>query len=765
MRKLLFLLSIFAIVLSCSSDETSTPVTPPPAPIVKYTITLSAGEGGTVSTTGGEYEAGQTVSVTATPQGEYVFTSWSDGNTNATRTITVSSNSTLTANFEKRKYPLTLNIEGEGEVLEEIIDAGRTTDYDSGTTVKLTAVPAEGWEFVGWTGGIESTELEVQLLVSEAKEINAEFKKIELASLVLNEKSKMFTKGIADTLLIPINIPGGFKGIKINSQDGIISITSKPLEGALEGEIVLNYTNQKVNNVDWDRTIAGYDNISFEIEDLIGNVAIVDYKLRTQPGPKNYNYSKSSANYSIGQSDYRAKVNLNLIQHLNRRGELLFQPLRVLGCEDEVYSGISDIAEVYEDPSAIPPQSDENLYFGTKWNKNLNTSGYNHPTYIDLNMDGYEDLILSNGSLEGDCFSCTEMPIELYFYEDGKFLYKEIQFTGFTSIPKFYLPIYSISDLDNDGDPDIIIGSQVDGQDIIGNTLLLENKINENGTINITNLSSFTNKDHPVTAIVDINLDGLNDIFLPTGDFLINKGNFQFEYVLNKNDFFINSNPNFDSEYEARRYTGTLTHPSFIDVDGDGILDYIVSDFENRNKGLLERGVTQNDINLLGPPTKVYWGSIKNTGRFLRFGNSTNHLHYSYDNFTELKSNFTEYIGVSNIIVKDINYDGKKEIVLQRGNEKGYYIQVLSLNGRNFTDISTSIIDNNIKNNPLGFDSTNWCMTSENFYEKLRIEDINDDGFYEIFVEINIYPRVGLKEHFWKFTGSSYKKTTPNDFN
>ena len=31
MRKLLFLLSIFTIVLSCSSDETSTPVTPPPA--------------------------------------------------------------------------------------------------------------------------------------------------------------------------------------------------------------------------------------------------------------------------------------------------------------------------------------------------------------------------------------------------------------------------------------------------------------------------------------------------------------------------------------------------------------------------------------------------------------------------------------------------------------------------------------------------------------------------------------------------------------
>jgi len=66
MRKLFFLLTAFTLILSCSSDETSTLVTPP-SPIVKYTITLSAGEGGTVSTTGGEYEAGQTVSVTATP--------------------------------------------------------------------------------------------------------------------------------------------------------------------------------------------------------------------------------------------------------------------------------------------------------------------------------------------------------------------------------------------------------------------------------------------------------------------------------------------------------------------------------------------------------------------------------------------------------------------------------------------------------------------------------------------------------------------------
>ena len=222
MRKLLFILSIFAIVLSCSSDETSTPVTPP-APIVKYTITLSAGEGGTVSTTGGEYEAGQTVSVTATPQGEYVFTSWSDGNTNATRTITISSNSTLTANFEKKKYPLTVNIEGEGEVLEEIVNAGRTTDYDSGTTVKLTAQPEDEWLFTGWSGDIgdiDTTENPIQLNIIESKTVTATFEKKKYP-LTVNIEGE----GIVEEVVIAQGKTTDY------SSGSVLELTAKPSDG------------------------------------------------------------------------------------------------------------------------------------------------------------------------------------------------------------------------------------------------------------------------------------------------------------------------------------------------------------------------------------------------------------------------------------------------------------------------------------------------------------------------------------------------------
>ena len=159
------------LIYSCSSEDND----PAEVPLIKYNLLISAGEGGSVSTAGGEFNQGSEISVTAVPQGEYIFKEWSDGNTNATRTINVSSDITLTANFEKKKYPLTLNIEGEGEVLEEIINTGRTTDYDSGTTIKLTANPVDGWIFQDWKGAIESSESTTQVTISEPLEITATF--------------------------------------------------------------------------------------------------------------------------------------------------------------------------------------------------------------------------------------------------------------------------------------------------------------------------------------------------------------------------------------------------------------------------------------------------------------------------------------------------------------------------------------------------------------------------------------------------------------
>jgi hypothetical protein len=66
-----------------------------------YTLTVTTGEGGTVSTEGGTYDEGTEVTVTATPDDGYEFIEW-DGNDNQSNsfTVTINSNITIQANFQ-----------------------------------------------------------------------------------------------------------------------------------------------------------------------------------------------------------------------------------------------------------------------------------------------------------------------------------------------------------------------------------------------------------------------------------------------------------------------------------------------------------------------------------------------------------------------------------------------------------------------------------------------------------------------------------------
>ena len=94
MKKLLYLLSliltVFLILYSCSPEEetqaptstvqTTTPEPETPAPVVvQYTLTVTAGEGGTVSTEGGTYDEGTKVEIKASALEGYVFNGWNDG--------------------------------------------------------------------------------------------------------------------------------------------------------------------------------------------------------------------------------------------------------------------------------------------------------------------------------------------------------------------------------------------------------------------------------------------------------------------------------------------------------------------------------------------------------------------------------------------------------------------------------------------------------------------------------------------------------------
>ena len=181
LKSSLLIFSLFLFINSCSKDS---PL-PAPTPTINYTLTATAAEGGTVNTTGGTYQSGDSVQVTATPNDEYVFSGWSNGSTDNPLIVVVSSNQTLSANFIKVTYSLTTTTEGEGTITETIVSSGKSTDYNSGSVVRLTAVPSSGWGFNGWTGDYVGVENPLEVDVTQAKSFNAVFE--ALPSIYLDE--------------------------------------------------------------------------------------------------------------------------------------------------------------------------------------------------------------------------------------------------------------------------------------------------------------------------------------------------------------------------------------------------------------------------------------------------------------------------------------------------------------------------------------------------------------------------------------------------
>ena len=173
MKKLLLLVSVLFVV-SCSSSVDA------PAPEIKNTLTTAVNPttGGTISPPSGQYIEIATVNITATPEADYVFSSWTGATgTTATTSVVMNSNKTVTANFVKKKYALTTSIEGEGTVTEKVIKAGAVTDYNSGTVVELTATPKAEWLFKEWTGDLTGTDNPKQITIDKAKTVTAVFVK------------------------------------------------------------------------------------------------------------------------------------------------------------------------------------------------------------------------------------------------------------------------------------------------------------------------------------------------------------------------------------------------------------------------------------------------------------------------------------------------------------------------------------------------------------------------------------------------------------
>ncbi len=148
---------------------------------VASTLTMVVSGSGNVTPVVGNhtYAVGATVNITATPAGDGRFVNWTgdvgtvaDVNSASTN-VTMDTDKTITANFSQAT--LTMAVSGSGSVTPAV---GSHT-YPVGATVNISATPASGWQFSGWTGDVaDANSATTSMTMDTDKTVTANFSEI-----------------------------------------------------------------------------------------------------------------------------------------------------------------------------------------------------------------------------------------------------------------------------------------------------------------------------------------------------------------------------------------------------------------------------------------------------------------------------------------------------------------------------------------------------------------------------------------------------------
>ena len=149
-------------------------------PLSIYSVSLSSNPANSGTTSGsGNYNAGSSVSVTATPNSGYVFTNWTENGTavssNASYTFTINANRTLVANFTQQT-PSTYSV----SLSSNPANSGTTSgagNYNAGSSVSVTATPNSGYVFTNWTenGTVVSSNASYTFTINANRTLVANF--------------------------------------------------------------------------------------------------------------------------------------------------------------------------------------------------------------------------------------------------------------------------------------------------------------------------------------------------------------------------------------------------------------------------------------------------------------------------------------------------------------------------------------------------------------------------------------------------------------
>ena len=147
------------------------------------TMAVNPQGGGTTTPAIGDhdYDHGTVVDLTATPAAGYEFVNWTgdvaDANS-ANTTVTMNANKTVTANFQRIQYTLTMAVTPQGGGTTVPIVGNH--NYNEGTVVNIAATPAANYEFVNWTGDVaDANSANTTVTMNANKTVTANFQLVK----------------------------------------------------------------------------------------------------------------------------------------------------------------------------------------------------------------------------------------------------------------------------------------------------------------------------------------------------------------------------------------------------------------------------------------------------------------------------------------------------------------------------------------------------------------------------------------------------------
>ena len=205
----------------------------------------------------------------------------------------------------------------------------------------------------------------------------------------------------------------------------------------------------------------------------------------------------------------------------------------------------------------------------------------------DFNGDGYIDVVFGNKD--------KRHPIQ-YLINDGNGIFTEVESSIMLSegVPLRSVESLAVADMDGDGRVDILVGTSANE----ANYILLSNGDDSFRQVALSEGTEYSS----IIAVSDLNKDGRVDVII---------GSKEHDNII---DVLLNK--------DTGRYIGYIGIPRVIpgdyettdiaiaDLDGDGLLDLAIGDFQQPNQVLLNKGdgafeEVKSDISLEGKDTHV----------------------------------------------------------------------------------------------------------------------------------------------------------------